>query len=193
MGYYVVSDSEGATVATTWSAAQKEMAAGPGRSCRSFLNKSDAHQYKESLRFAAPPGPDEESIFVDGAADWRTKIGFGAVFFGEGDQRNEVRQLHAEPITSPRAEILAAIMGAELATKERPSVIFSDCELVCRGYREHFPSSWTNQDLFEILAKLCETKNCRIRRVAGHSGDAGNNRAHELCYTALRTARENHH
>lgn len=188
MGYYVVSDGNGSEICTSWSAAQKAVKGVPGRSCKSFLFKADAQRFKEGLRYAEPPTVFEKTIYVDGASD-HGKTCFGAAYFGPDDKRNGAWKLEDPPFTSPRAEMLAAIMAAELA--DGPCVIFSDCEFVCRSYRERFPSSWANQDLMQRLARACDLSGCRIRRVAGHSGDAGNDAAHNLCYSALRDDKEN--
>lgn len=187
MGYYIVSDGDGSEMCTSWPAAQKAMREASGRSCRSFRFKADAMRFKEGLRHAEAPKPSEKAIYVDGASD-HGKAGFGAAYFGPDDKRNGVWKLENPPFTSPRAELLAAIMAAELA--DGPCVIFSDCEFVCRSYRERFPSSWANQDLLQRLARVCDKSGCRIRRVPGHSGEAGNEAAHSLCYLALRAHKE---
>ena len=192
MGYYVVSNGDGAKIHTSWPAAQSAMKDMSGCSCRSFRYKPDAVRFKEGLRHDTDDSSTTTSeliIYVDGAADHEKKCGFGAAYFGPGDERNGAWKLEDPPFTSPRAELLAAIMGAELAAC--PAVIFSDCEFVCRSYRERFPSSWANQDLMRRLARACETSGCRIRRVPGHSGNPGNDAAHGLCYSALRSAKEN--
>lgn len=183
-----MSNGDGAKIHTSWPAAQAAMKEVPSCSCRSFHFKPDAIRFMEGLRHADPPSPSELIIYVDGAAD-HGKCGFGAAYFGPDDERNGAWKLEDPPFTSPRAELLAAIMAAELAAC--PAVIFSDCEFVCRSYRECFPSSWANQDLMRRLARACETSGCRIRRVPGHSGNPGNDAAHDLCYSALRSAKEN--
>jgi len=183
----VVSDGESAETYSSWPAAQKALREGSGRSCRSFRFKPDAVRFREGLRHAAPPAPGEQVIYVDGAVDHGVR-GFGGAYFGEGDPRNGAWRLEDPPYTSPRSELLAAIMGAELAGS--PAVLFSDCEFVCRSYRERFPSSWANQDLMRRLARACEASGCRIRRVPGHSGDPGNEAAHQLCHSALSSAKE---
>ena len=187
MGYYVVSDGDGAQTLYSWPAAQKALKDAPGRSCRSFRFKEDAVRFREGLRHAAAPEPGEAAIYVDGAVDHGVR-GYGGAYFGEEDPRNGAWRLEDPPYTSPRAELLAAIMGAELSGG--PAVILSDCEFVCRSYRERFPSSWANQDLMRRLALACDQSGCRIRRVPGHSGDPGNDAAHHLCHSALCSAKE---
>jgi ribonuclease HI len=188
MGYYVISNGEGYEVHTSWPKAQKALKEGNASSCRSFRFKEDAVRFVEGLRFAAPAAEGESIVFVDGAVDHGVR-GFGASYFGRDDPRNGVWALEEPPFTSPRAELLAALRGAELASG--PSVLLSDCEFVCRAYRERFPSCWANQDLMRRLAIACEASGSRIRRVPGHSGDPGNDAAHDLCHTALRLAKEN--
>lgn len=187
MGYYVVSDGEGVQTLTSWPAAQRALKDAPGRSCRSFRFKSDAVRFIEGLRHAEPAAPGELVVYVDGAVDHGVR-GFGSSYFGPDDPRNGVWALEgAPPYTAPRAELLAALRGVELAGGA-PVVILSDCEFVCRAYRERFPSSWANQDLMRRLALSCDATGARIRR--GHSGDPGSGAAHALCNYALRLAKE---
>jgi len=187
MGYYVVSDGDGSETCCSWPAAQQALKRAPGRSCRSFPYKVDAARFSDGLRHAAPPAPGEQVVFVDGAV-CHGCAGFGSSYFGPEDPRNGVWELKEPPFTSPRAELLAALRGVELA--QGAAVIFSDCEFVCRAFRERFPSTWANQDLMQRLAVACEASGSRIRRVPGHSGDPGNDAAHDLCHSALCSAKE---
>lgn len=187
MGYYVVSDGEGSTIHTSWQAAQRELKGRHASSCRSFRHKDEAERFTQGLRHASPPGPGELVVYVDGAVD-HGRSGYGSSYFGPEDPRNGVWRLEDPPFTSPRAELLAALRGVELAGC--PAVILSDCEFVCRAYRERFPSSWANQDLLRRLAIACDVTGSRIRRVPGHAGEPGNEAAHRLCNLALRSAKE---
>lgn len=186
MGYFVLSDGDGSSLVYSWSAAQEALKGRADRSCRSFTSREEAIRFKGGLRHAAPPREGEQVVYVDGAAHHGQRA-TAAAFFGPGDARNQVWELTDPPFTSPRAELLAAIMAAEICSE--PAVILSDCEFVCRAYRERFPSRWANQDLMRRLSRACESSGCRIRRIPGHSGDKGNDAAHALCNGALGAAR----
>ena len=181
MAYYVVSSGEGAQLLTTWAKA-KEACRGRCSSCRSFPSKPEALRYLEGLRFEGAAPEAASCVHVDGAAALG-RAAFAGIFFGPGDERNHAERLEAGPFTSVRAELLAACLGADAVPVG--GAVFTDCELVCRAYRERFPATWANQDLLQRLALACERRGVSLRRVPGHAGHEGNEGAHRLCSDAL--------
>lgn len=184
MPVYVVSDASGSYVYTEWAEASAAMRGRSGSACRKFRNQQEAVEFITELRFTSPPSSDDIIIYTDGSAKNKS-FAVGAAFVYPGDPRNKTEQLTVPPFTCFRAELLGACLGAELLMG-RTGVVIVDCELVARAYRENFPSWWPSQDLILRLRDACKRgPNTRIQWIKGHSGDPGNDGAHQLCYSAV--------
>jgi ribonuclease HI len=188
MGYYVISGAGGADVYSAWETAKKQLKGQQSKTCRCFTNRRDADRFVEGLRFDSLPSEEDTVIYTCGATI-HGEVGYGAVYFGLSDPRNHARKFQEDPITSPRVELFAACTALEVS--DCTSVVFTNCEFVCRAYRERFPTTWENQDLLTRLALACETHGSRIQRInnivreSGDDQQIGKDAAYSLCHSAL--------
>jgi ribonuclease HI len=97
-----------------------------------------------------------------------------AVFFADGEVRNEVRLL-AQPHTAPRAELAAVLLCLEKGAVSCD--VFSDSAFVCQAFERGWPLDFAHQDLMRSIRAVWPTRNLRVCKVAGHSGEPGNEAA----------------
>ncbi len=131
-------------------------------------------------------------VYIDGACKInhgmdKARAGVG-VWFGNGDARNVSERLEGAQQTSQRAELMALIRALEKAP-DAPLHVFSDSDY-CVSSVNFRLNAWikcslagvANADLWcRIHALLSEREHgvC-LERVAGHSGNAGNDAADRL-------------
>lgn len=101
--------------------------------------------------------------------------------------------------TNNRMEISAAIKGLELLKQPCRVTLYSDSRYVVDAMSKGWVRSWKrknwwrsqtepvpNRDLWERLARLCETHQVEFRWVRGHNGIHENERCDRLSSAALR-------
>lgn len=121
-----------------------------------------------------------KTVWTDGACF--PNPGFGSWAFtdlnGVEDKGTEMST------TNNRMEMLAVLRALERFKEEKDLLIISDSQYVVFTLTKNWKKK-KNVDLWTPLVKLFKETNARIEWVRGHSGDPGNERADELCLSAL--------
>ncbi|KAK4647068.1 uncharacterized protein QC761_122230 [Podospora bellae-mahoneyi] len=157
----------------------------------------------------ARPNPDTNELIVvytDGAAPGNGKrhatAGIG-VYFGAGDPRNISKRLPGPLQTNQRAELMAVLLAlqafdpaesVEIRTDSQYSI---DC--VTKWYRGWVRNGWLsakgaavkNDDIIKPIRALIDERDAagartKFTKVAGHSGDPGNDAADRLAVLGAR-------
>ncbi|KAJ2137162.1 Ribonuclease H1 [Coemansia sp. RSA 678] len=140
-------------------------------------------------------------IYVDGSCinngQPNASSGIG-VYFGPGDSRNYSGK-PAGKQTSQRAELEAirqalVLLGSfpRCGSGHRNVVIRSDSEVALLGVKkvaENNGCGLANLDILNDIVNRMKNSgyNVSLQKVAGHSGDPGNDKAHELAIAAARS------
>jgi len=175
MPYYLCKNGEdGLTIQTSWPKAARMVHGRAGAWAKRYETRQEAHAALERLAahatIAVGPSPARDRVYVDGSAvlgAWSAC----AVFFAEGDARNAVRLL-PPPHTSPRAELAAVLLCLEQGAVNCD--VFSDSAFVCQAFERGWPAEFAHQDLMRSIRAVWPTRNLRVQKVAGHSGEPGN-------------------
>ncbi|ONI43483.1 ribonuclease HI [Candidatus Epulonipiscioides gigas] len=140
---------------------------------------------------------EEIQIYCDGGCRGNQKRknvgGWGVVLIYKG----AIKELSDGAIdtTNNKMELTAAIVGlSAIKNKQTPTKVYLDSAYVLNGitnwiygwlkngFKDSKKQPVKNQELWQELYKLkCEFKNIEFIKVKGHSTNAGNNRADELC------------
>ncbi|KAJ2071476.1 hypothetical protein IW146_002616 [Coemansia sp. RSA 922] len=155
--------------------------------------------------------PDME-IYTDGACHsngQRSASGGVGVYFGPGDSRNYSGSLSGSRQTNQRAELAAINQAVSQANESargynsRPTVVIKTDSQYSIDSLTKWNHTWdrngwvnqagnpvANQDLIQGTLNQIRGGNCDVRfeKVSGHSGNRGNDAAHNL---ATRGARNN--
>ncbi|KAJ2497931.1 Ribonuclease H1 [Coemansia sp. RSA 1972] len=139
-------------------------------------------------------------IYVDGSCinngQPNASAGIG-VYFGPGDSRNYSGKMDGKQ-TSQRAELEAIRQALVLlesfprcGSGHRDVVIRTDSEMALLGVKKVQANSGcalANLDIINNIVNRMNTSgyNVSLQKVAGHSGDPGNDKAHELAIAAAR-------
>ncbi|KAJ2827724.1 hypothetical protein IWW50_001746 [Coemansia erecta] len=144
-------------------------------------------------------------IYVDGSCVnngmSNASAGVG-VYFGPGDVRNYSGKLGGCQQNAPRAEVEAIrqaliLLGAfpRGGSGHREVTICSDCDAAILAVQKAKSQSAccsnygvANNDLLRDIANRMATSGyiVKLEKVAGHSNNTGNDKAHELAYAAAR-------
>jgi ribonuclease HI len=174
MPYYLCStgpSAQEAELCTSWGKAKERSQGVRGGWAKRFDAKPEADAALLRLRSLRADAEAEElqDVYVDGSAvlgRWSAC----AVFFGEGDPRNEVREL-GPPHTAPRAELEAVLLALERGADG--ARLWSDSAFVCQAFETDWTSA-AHAALARRVRELCAARRIFVRKVAGHSGDPGN-------------------
>jgi len=174
MPYYLCSTGSGADAAevcTSWARAEERSQGVKGGWAQRFETRRQADAALEALRSlrASSEARWLQDVYIDGSAVlgcWSAC----AVFFGEGDPRNAVRDL-PPPHTAPRAELSAVLLALERGADD--ARLWSDSAYVCQAFERGWVSS-AHPDLTARLREVCAARRVFLRKVAGHSGVPGN-------------------
>ena len=145
------------------------------------------------------PSPAEREVilYVDGACSGNPGPGGWAALIIDGDEERVVSGA-APSTTNQRMELTAAIEGLAAIPGRRRIRLHSDSAYVVNCFRDRWYERWergrwvgsnkkpvANRDLWERL--LAETRRHDVTwvKVAGHSGDALNDRADALARAAI--------
>jgi ribonuclease HI len=134
-------------------------------------------------------------IFTDGACIGNPGPGGYGVVLKYGKYRKDLSG-GFRLTTSNRMEMMASIVGLE-ALKEKCAVtIYSDSQLLVDGISKGWVHKWRkkgwkrgkkralNADLWKRLLELCDQHEVQFVWVRGHTGEPGNERAHDLSMQA---------
>jgi ribonuclease HI len=184
MPYYVCSTGPLETdlsIVTSWPRAKTLTSGKSGGWSRRVETRAHAEAALEALRGRRGRKVSPGHVYVDGSAvlgEWSAC----AVFFGEGDARNAVREL-PPPHTAPRAELQAVLLALERGAED--VVLWTDSAYVCQA----FELGWTSRAHPELAARvreLSEQRNVVVRKVAGHAGIPGNEAVDAMLYERRR-------
>lgn len=146
-------------------------------------------------------------IYTDGScvpqADVVNRRAGMGVSFGVGHEWNISEPLAGEKQTSARAELVAVIRALETRDRHAPTrnvMIHCDCNYaILEVNRILWPKRYKqikgerlNGDMIDKLAKLLLLRKAEVQmiKVTGHSGDPGNDDAHDLAKAAADKAFE---
>jgi ribonuclease HI len=141
------------------------------------------------------------TIYSDGACSGNPGPGGWAAIIIDGADERELSG--AEPLTTnQRMEIRGALEGLRALPRPRRVDLHSDSAYVVNCFRDKWYERWRqngwknaqknpveNRDLWEALIAEVERHQVTWHKVAGHSGDALNDRADRLAVAAIRQAR----
>ena len=125
-----------------------------------------------------------EHVYTDGAL--RDGVGVYGVYFAPGDSRNAYGVISGDQVkpSVPRAELSGVIEGARAAS--RGSTIHTDSSYALTACINVNSADWKiNADLIAEARRIVKEKALQLEKVAGHSGDPGNDGANALCRSAL--------
>lgn len=139
------------------------------------------------------------TAYTDGACEPNPGPGgVGVVLLYKGSRREISRGYRLT--TNNRMEIQAAILALESLPEPCAVALTSDSKYLVESVNQGAVSRWAqsgwkrtngkrvpNNDLWERLLELCQAHQVRFHWVAGHSGEAGNERADALSYAALKS------
>lgn len=189
MPYYLCKNETGASIETSWPKAKAKVHGHAAAWAKRYETKAAAHEalMRLSVDMEVIQAPDSmrPRVYVDGSAilsAWSAC----AVFFADDDPRNKVKLL-PPPHTSPRAELAAILLALETGVVNCD--IFSDSAFVCQAFERGWPSEFAHQDLMQSIRAVWPTRNLRICKVAGHSGEPGNE-AVDAMLAAARSRRQ---
>jgi ribonuclease HI len=140
------------------------------------------------------------TIYVDGSCEPNPgRGGYGIVIIA-GSETQELSGSYRRS-TSPRMEMFAAIHALQAVPPEARVTVYSDSQLVVQGVNEWskdwLKNNWKgskskvkNIDLWKELLRLIGGRNVEFRKVKGHSGDPGNDRADELALAATKSNKD---
>jgi ribonuclease HI len=174
MPYYLCKNEAGLSIETSWPRAKAKVHKQAASWVKRYERKAAAQEALSSLsahvQVLQQPCATRPRVYVDGSAIFGTWSAC-AVFFAEGDVRNEV-QLLAPPHTAPRAELAAVLLCLEKGAVSCD--VFSDSAFVCQAFERGWPLDFAHQDLMRSIRAVWPTRNLRVCKVAGHSGEPGN-------------------
>lgn len=135
-------------------------------------------------------------IYTDGACSGNPGPGgWAAILICDGNQRE--LSGGENPTTNNRMELKAAIEGLNALTSKSLVVLYTDSRYVMDGLTKWLPrwkaNGWKtsnkkpvkNEDLWRALDEASSRHEIDWQWVAGHSGDAGNERADALARGAI--------
>jgi ribonuclease HI len=137
------------------------------------------------------------TIYTDGACSGNPGPGGWAAIVIDGPTTRELSG--GEPsTTNQRMELRAALEGLRAVPGQRAIDLHSDSAYLINCFRERWYLRWRangwrnaqkkpveNRDLWEALLAESERHDVRWHKVAGHSGDALNDRADRLAVAAI--------
>jgi ribonuclease HI len=174
MPYYLCKNEAGLSIETSWPRAKAKVHKQAASWVKRYELKTEAHaaliNLSPNVEVLAASHGVRPRVYVDGSAvlgAWSAC----AVYFAEGDSRNDVRLL-AAPHTSPRAELAAVLLCLDKGAVNCD--VFSDSAFVCQAFERGWPPAFAHQDLMRSIRAVWPTRNLRICKVAGHSGEPGN-------------------
>ena len=174
MPYYLCKNEAGLSIETSWPRAKAKVHKQAASWVKRYEHKMEAHEalahLSEHTAVMEVPHATRPRVYVDGSAIFGVWSAC-AVFFAEADVRNEVRLL-VPPHTSPRAELAAVLLCLDKGAVNCD--IFSDSAFVCQAFERGWPAAFAHQDLMQSIRAVWPTRNLRIFKVAGHSGEPGN-------------------
>lgn len=137
---------------------------------------------------------DRTIIFTDGASRGNPGPGgFGAIIIGSG----KVLEIggRESQTTNNRMELMAVIRSLEQVDPKLPTTIYTDSKYVFLGVTKWL-SAWQNNnwktkakqpvlnsDLWQSLLPILENRKIEWKRISGHAGLSGNERADEIATT----------
>lgn len=137
-------------------------------------------------------------IYTDGGCDGNPGRGGYGVVILRGSRRVE-HSAGYRRTTNNRMELMACIAGLEKLQEASGVSLFSDSRYVVDGINKGWARRWRanrwmrgksqraeNADLWARLLELCERHTVRFEWVAGHAGDALNERCDHLSTQAMR-------
>jgi ribonuclease HI len=151
---------------------------------------------------AADQSADEDAVdaYTDGACSGNPGPGGWAAVLRWRDRTRELSGF--EPATTNnRMELLAAISALHALKRPVAVRLFTDSDYLRKGITKWLPAwkarGWRtadkkpvkNQDLWQRLEQALAAHRVEWHWVRGHSGDPGNERAHQLAQAALRAGR----
>ena len=148
-----------------------------------------------------PSEPEAEvTLYTDGACSGNPGPGGWAFILIHPQSGKRLEQSGSEPeTTNNRMELVAVVRGLELLKRPTRVKLFTDSVYVGKGLSDWMPKwkangwrrreqqKWVevkNRDLWEELDRLARQHEVQYHRVAGHSGDADNDRCDELAVAA---------
>ena len=136
------------------------------------------------------------TIYTDGACSGNPGPGgWAAVLFYNGFEK-EISGSE-NPTTNNRMELIAAIEGLSALKVPSSVILYTDSRYVMDGLTKWLPrwrsNGWKtadrkpvkNEDLWRLLDEVAARHDVDWRWVAGHSGDAGNERADTLARNSI--------
>jgi ribonuclease HI len=141
------------------------------------------------------PGP--VTIYTDGACSGNPGPGGWAAIVIDGPETRELSG--GEPLTTnQRMELRAAVEGLRAVPGRRRVDLYSDSAYLVNCFRDRWHVRWQangwrnaqrkpveNRDLWEALLAEAARHDVTWHKVAGHSGDALNDRADRLAVAAI--------
>jgi ribonuclease HI len=139
------------------------------------------------------------TAYTDGACEPNPGPGgVGVVLLYKGSRRGLSRGYRLT--TNNRMEIQAAILALESLKEPCVVTLYSDSKYLVDSVNQGAVSRWAqsawkrakgtrvpNSDLWQRLLALLQLHEVQLHWVAGHAGEAGNERADALSYAALRS------
>ena len=139
--------------------------------------------------------PTSFTLYTDGSCLGNPGPGGWGVVLKSCDVVSEWSGFCADT-TNNRMEMQAVIEGLRHVPEGSHATIYTDSQYVQKGVEEWLQgwkkrnwktssgSAVKNQDLWQTLDTLLQGRTLVWRWVRGHAGDAGNERAHHLAYSA---------
>ena len=147
----------------------------------------------------SPAAEPDIVLYVDGACSGNPGPGGWAAIILDGD-RERVISGAAASTTNQRMELTAAIEGLAAIPDRRRVRLHSDSAYVVNCFRDRWHERWqrgswigankkpvANRDLWERLIAESRRHDVEWVKVAGHSGDALNERVDALARAAIAT------
>jgi ribonuclease HI len=126
------------------------------------------------------------TIWADGACLGNPGPGGYAAVLVHGEARREVTG-GCRRTTNNRMELMAVIAALRALKCPCAVTVYSDARYVVDGVMTGAMRRWrqaANADLWHELGELCARHEVTVRWVAGHAGEAGNERCDELARRA---------